>query len=214
MKTKNLIDDLSKNLSATNVIPKGGTRLLQIMGGMLVGTAVIFAMFSIRSDLHSVVGSVQFIFGSSVLILGWMAASYSLSILQLPTIDNKKYFLASALAVGTLALAYLIGGAFWGGAHSFNEGLSPTGIRCSLDILFLSVLPGIVVFILLRKGAPTKISFVGLNIGLCCAMLAAFALQFSCPSNLPVHLLVWHLLVPFTVLSSIGAWIGRMLLKW
>ena len=214
MKTKNLIDDLSKNLSATKVIPKTGIRTLQIMSGMLLGTALTFTLFSIRSDLHGVIRSTQFIFGALTLFLGWLASSYSLSLLQLPTIENKKYLLAALFSVSILALRYLIAGTFFGEAQSFRDGLSSSGMKCSLDILFLSVLPGIALFFLLRKGAPMRISFVGVNIGLCCAMVGAFALQFSCPSNLPVHLLVWHLLIPLVVLSSIGAWMGRMLLKW
>jgi len=213
MKTKSLIDDLSKNLAPSKAIPKTVVRTFQILAVALLGVGSIFILFSVRNDLHSIVDSPIFIFSGLVLVLAWTLASYSLSILQIPTIEDKKYLILALLAVCTLVFVYLVRGVFWGSAP-IQEGLAPSGVKCSLDILFLSTLPGVLLFFLLRKGAPVQISLVGANTGLCCAMLGAFALQFSCPSNLDIHLLVWHLLIPFAVLFSFGAWLAQKFLKW
>jgi hypothetical protein len=218
MKTQNLIDELSKNIKPVPPLPVGKIRMLYILGSIALGVAGTFLLFSIRHDLTLMFSNRQFILGALILFLGFLATAYSLAQLQLPTVSSnvgsKKYFLFGLLMVSFLALGYFVKGAFFSTSESFSNGFSPTGIKCSIEILFLSVLPGFFLFYFLRKGATSRYVLMGTNAGLCCGMLGAFALQFSCPSNLATHLLTWHLVAPFSALAVLGAFVGRNTLKW
>jgi hypothetical protein len=208
---KNLIDDLSKNLTPAKPLPMRNRRWLEIAGVSLAGVGLTFVLFSIRHNLNEVITTPQFLIGALILIVAWLVATYSLAILELPTSSDKKYWKISIGLIVLLGLGYLVSGAR---GDEFVHGFSLTGISCSLDILFLSLLPGLFALYFLKRGASTRPQLLGVILGVSCAMLAAFALQFACPSELSTHLLMWHSLVPFGVLALVGLLVGRKVLKW
>src|SRR5271155_3796098 len=105
MKTKDLIEKLSQNVTPVKPLPNVFVRTLLILSTMVLGSGIIFLFFSHRPDLKQVVTHEQFILGAIILFLGWLVSSYSLSILQLPRVGKRKYLdfgltLLSALALG------------------------------------------------------------------------------------------------------------------
>jgi hypothetical protein len=212
MKTKDLIDQLSKNPHPVKPLPGIRKRMFSLLGSMILGSGIIFAFSSKRPDLHEALFRSQFFIGALVLLVSWVALTYSVSILQLPTIENKKYLSIGGAFVFVLALGYLIKGMT--SAQPLTDGFSSAGLICSLHILLLSAIPFILLFLTLRKSAPVQSLYAGLNIGLCCATLGIFLLQFSCPNDNPSHLLMWHVLVPIGSLGVLGALLGQKILKW
>jgi hypothetical protein len=211
MKTRDLIDQLSKNPPPVRPLPGIRKRILTLLGTMILGSGVIFAFYSKRPDLHEALFRSQFFIGALVLLISWAALTYSVSVLQLPTIENKNFLSVGGAFIFVLALGYLIKGV---ASSQLTGGFSTDGIPCSLHILLLSAIPFTLLFLILRKSAPIQSLYAGLNIGLCCATLGIFLLQFSCPSDDPGHLLMWHVLVPIGSLGILGALLGQKILKW
>jgi hypothetical protein len=213
MTTENLISQLSKNVGPVKPLPPTWRRTFNLLVTMLVGSGLVFVLFSIRHNLHEAFFTAQFLIGFLILIMSWFVATYSLSISQLPTRDNKKHLIVGFILVLVLTFVYLVNGLL-SPSESFQEGFAFGGVKCSLDILFLSLLPIIALTFILRKSAPTNYLLSGLNMALCCGALGAFLLQFSCPSEDPAHLLLWHLFVPITALGGAGLILSRKYLKW
>ncbi len=100
------------------------------------------------------------------------------------------------------------------GASLLLKGLEPrSGMHCSLTVLFLAVLPALLLAWRLRKTAPTEPKQAGCWAGLAAGAAGAFGLAFCCPSENPVHLLIWHGL-PVLSLALLGGQFGQRLLKW
>ena len=100
------------------------------------------------------------------------------------------------------------------GASLLVEGLDPrSGMHCSFTVMFLAIVPALLLAWRLRTTAPTEPRKAGLWAGLAAGAAGAFGLAFCCPSENPVHLLIWHGL-PVLALSLLGGLIGQRLLRW
>ena len=94
------------------------------------------------------------------------------------------------------------------------EGWDPQfGTRCGISVLFLAAFPAALLIIRLRRTAPIHPRRSGLWIGLAAGAFGAVSLTFHCPSENPVHLVLWHGL-PIFALSLLTALCSGRLLKW
>lgn len=86
-------------------------------------------------------------------------------------------------------------------------------IECTICILELSIIPSILLFIILKKGATTIPTKSGLFITLTASSLGYLILRLHEMNDSISHLLIWHYF-PILIFSFIGSIIGRYLLKW
>jgi hypothetical protein len=214
MKTADLIERLSTDVQAGIRLRPTWKRVLPILGWTAVLSEAVFLFFHVRPDLSGETRQAQFIMSGVALLLSWALFSWALTLLATP---GRKAW--GALGIGALAIGLLIAGFFveavcvrsW---MAMSNGLDPAGIRCSLDVLLISLPPAAVTLYRLRQGAPVRLALTGAVIGVVCASLGAFALQFSCANDHPIHLLTWHIVLPHVGLGGAGAWIAQRFLRW
>jgi hypothetical protein len=211
MNTDELISSLSKDLQPVKPVARAARRWFEFVICSVVAAGLTFLLFSIRSNLSDVIGTVEFSVSTVLLVLGWLALSYSITNSQVPIRAETNFWRLAILLTFAVAFVLLILSL---SKNQWAEDVVTAGYSCSLDVLFLSLLPGAIGIVLLRRGASTSPSFQGLNLGISCALLSATWLQFSCPSVVPAHLLIWHLLVPFVLLSFAGLAVGKKILSW
>jgi hypothetical protein len=89
----------------------------------------------------------------------------------------------------------------------------PHKIICSACITFLSFIPAILIFIILKKGASTKPFQAGLFTVMAASSLGCLILRLSEDNDHLSHILIWHY-SPMVFLALIGTIIGKLLLKW
>jgi hypothetical protein len=211
MKTTDLISTLSKSVKPVKPLPNSFVRMLILLFAMILGSGLVFLLFSHRPDLNEVVYDLHFQLGILVLFISWLITTYSLSLLQLPTVNRMRYLIFGLTLIAGLSFIY----GYWVESQKYlTEGVAPSGLKCSADILLLSILPLISLFLILRKSATVETLYSGLNIGICCAAFGALLLAFACPSNNSAHLLAWHLFLPFLILAGGGSLLSRKILKW
>lgn len=87
------------------------------------------------------------------------------------------------------------------------------GLNCIRDIVVLGLLPGALLFFMIKKAAPLGLGKVGAFAALSVAALGAVGTQFICTNDDPLHALIWHY-VPVLLLGWLGVVIGRRLLNW
>jgi hypothetical protein len=85
-------------------------------------------------------------------------------------------------------------------------------LNCSLQITLIGLIPTILLAVMIRRAAPLPWLWSGIYVGLATIGLGAAALQFSCSSDDPMHLLVWHLL-PGVLFVSVAALAASRLFK-
>jgi Negative regulator of sigma F len=89
----------------------------------------------------------------------------------------------------------------------------PFHLLCLIEIAGLGVVPGWLLFTMLRRAAPLRRVWNAALATLASVALGAAATQFLCPIDDPAHQLVGHLL-PVACLSVWGAIAGRRWLNW
>jgi hypothetical protein len=85
--------------------------------------------------------------------------------------------------------------------------------ECTQYIALSSILPAILIFGLLRKGASVMPMQAGLLAVIAAVSVGAITLRLAEANDEIMHLLTWHYL-PSIFFASLGALLGRTLLRW
>jgi hypothetical protein len=214
MKTADLIQQLVVDFKEPVRLRPAWKKAFSILGWTALLSEAVFLFFHIRPDLRGEAAQLQFMLSGGALLLSWVLFSWALSLLVTPGRRTKGALLAGAIAVGLLVAGFFVQAVCVRSLMAMGEGLDPAGIRCSIDVLLISLPPGAITLYRLRKGAPVRLALTGAMIGLVCASLGAFALQFSCANNHPIHLLTWHIVLPHLGLGGAGALLAQRFLRW
>lgn len=86
-------------------------------------------------------------------------------------------------------------------------------VHCLLLVPFFGILPLVVAFWGIRKGAPTRPALTGFLAGLLAGGLGAAAYAANCPDDSPLFVMTWY---PLGILGlgAVGALAGAKLLRW
>src|SRR6478752_7290591 len=80
--------------------------------------------------------------------------------------------------------------------------------QCGVDISLLGLLPGVLLWSLVRRAAPLRPAWTGLLATLTAAAVGALGTQLICSNNGAAHLLFWHF-GPVLFLTAVGIQLGR-----
>lgn len=84
---------------------------------------------------------------------------------------------------------------------------------CALCIAMVSVIPSALIFMMLRKGASVHQFQAGAFAVLAASAIGGLTLRLAEPIDQIMHLTLWHYL-PTLIFATIGALLGKWLLKW
>lgn len=87
------------------------------------------------------------------------------------------------------------------------------GMECALCIASVSIIPSALIFGLLRKGASIHPLRSGSFAVLAASGIGCLTLRLAEANDSLIHLAGWHYL-PTLIFAALGAWIGKVLLKW
>ena len=87
------------------------------------------------------------------------------------------------------------------------------GMECALCIASVALIPSALIFSLLRKGASIRQFQAGIFAVLAASSIGCLTLRLAEENDSLAHLATWHYL-PTLLFASLGALIGKWLLKW
>jgi len=86
-------------------------------------------------------------------------------------------------------------------------------VDCLWHILLVSALPGIAMFLMIRKGAPIECCWAGTMATWSVTSLAYLYMRLIEMTDNPLHLIVWHAL-PIVTMCMLGMIAGKYFLRW
>jgi len=86
-------------------------------------------------------------------------------------------------------------------------------VHCAATVTLLALLPGLLLWSLVRRAAPLRPAWAGLLATLTAAAAGALGTQLICPRNDAAHLLLWHA-APVMAMAIAGIQVGRRFLHW
>jgi hypothetical protein len=206
-------DDLIRSLASTAGTPQRSASLqalLAVSGAASLACALllVFSVIGIRQDFADM--AVRLPLAFKLAYTGALVAGASVIALNAATPGASATALYALLpAVILLALGVLF---------------DPTGfpimgrtdtavVICVGRILFLSLPAMILIFVFMRKGAPTRPLFAGAVIGVLSASVAALAYTLACRNDGTAFVAIWFT-VACAIMAAIGAVVGHRVLRW
>lgn len=210
------IDDLIGELSAEGARPPGlhpGYRCLVWLGVILAYLAGLSLVFGFRPDLGQKLAEapyqLELVFLAAIIVTASLASAW----LTLPDLNQQPWI--RYLPFGPLAaliLLILITGddLGWSGIMA---GAAEASMDCVWHILMFSVPPGLLIFIMIRRGATVRCCWAGGMATLTVAVFGYLCMRLIEPNDNVAHLLVWHML-PLVVMCLLGMMAGRFFFRW
>ncbi len=85
--------------------------------------------------------------------------------------------------------------------------------HCVYKTTSVATVPGVVLFLMVRRAAPMRAAWAGLLAILATAAVGVLGANIICPNDRPWHMLLWHV-VPLMLFAALGAALGAWLLRW
>ena len=216
MKTKNLIDTLTSDAPPVKHVVPGKLLLVWLAAASLLMGGLVAAL-GVRPDIITRLHDISFVVELSLVLAITISAGIAACWLALPDV-NQQQWLRWLPFVPFVALSFLLLNNYFS-AH----GMDPMGAvyteylekryDCAADIVLFSIMPGVVLFFIMRKAAPVHYFWAGGIAALAITNLGYFALRIVEVNDNIAHLLLWHYL-PMAMFSLLGAFLGKMTLRW
>ncbi len=216
--TNTLIMELSQDAAKKNAWQCHSVHPVKFAGNLVTGLVaygiVVQYFLGLRPDL-----SMQFTrpwFDLEIFLLLALALSSVIAavIAMYPDVYQKPRWLKLPYAI-FIALAVLVISQL-GMPFDVRMAMPKPGthaIECTLCIGSVAMLPSALLFCILRRGASVRPMQAGAFAVLASSAIGCLTLRLSESNDLLMHLASWHYL-PTLIFASVGALIGKWLLKW
>jgi hypothetical protein len=213
VRTDELIVQLARAAGPVRPLPGPSVRLAQWTAAAVPVAALSVIVIGPRVDILTAIYQPTFV-GLAVATLGTaLLSAAGAFVLSVPGAERSPLQRVVPLVAGggwTLVLIVLLTTSGEPGRRVLALPFHPL---CLIEIAGLAVVPGWVLFAMLRRAAPLRRAWSAALATLASVALSAAATQFLCPIDDPAHQLVGHVL-PVAFLSVWGAIAGRRWLNW
>ena len=212
MNTDQLIDKLAAE-GAQKPLPHPIKQILFWTLGALVYLAAFCLFLGFRDDIAVKLAEPLYIAELILMSLAALSAACAAVYLSRPDCGQMPWikYVPFGFVVLWAAVAFL-GFKNFGGLQIVDIA-NQYNIDCPLTIFLFSLPPGIVMFLLIRKGAPMQLCWAGIMATLSVTAFAYVGMRLVEMTDNPVHLLFWHAL-PVMIMSIAGMLAGKYTLRW
>ncbi len=208
MATNDLISNLVRDLRPVQPLPLPQVRLAQWGLVAVPATAIVMAAIGPRVDLPAAAATLSFQAHSALLLMAAATSAVAALALAVPgeQVGHWRRFapVAAALAWG----AWLSGELLVFAASGQEIWPIASGVGCVAKAFAFGVTPGVVLTIMLGRGAPGDARATMVFAGLAAAAVGALGVELTCPLTSPTHLLLWHA-GPVVAAVMVAAAFGR-----
>jgi hypothetical protein len=213
VRTDELIVQLARAAGPVRPLPGPSIRLARWAAAALPMAALGVIVIRPRPDLLTVIHQPTFMGIAVVTMITALLSAAGAFVLSVPGAERSPLQRVLPLAAGGVWAIMLVV-LLTDGGHPMQRLLAlPFHAACLIEIVGLSVVPGWVLFAMLRRAAPLRRTWSAALATLAAVALSAIATQVICPIDDPAHQLVGHFL-PVAFLSVWGAIAGRRWLNW
>jgi hypothetical protein len=213
------IDTLVAELSSDVANKRAWQRAPAALAGKLLAVLFIYGAavqvhLGLRADLR-----LQFarpLFDLEILLLAALALSsvIAATIAMYPDAYQKPGWLKLPYAVAALlAVLMIVQLAMPTDARMVMAAPGMIAMHCAMCIGWVAMLPSLLLFVILRRGATVRPLQAGIFAVLAASAIGCLTLRLSEANDSLAHLLLWHYL-PTLVFATLGAVIGSRVLKW
>ncbi len=214
IKTEELINSLAQDSTVVKQLQSPLRLSFYLLGILIIYAVVTGFTIGIREDLLTQLGRPFFIAEISLLLLTIFSSVLAAMFLLFPDGYQKKgvlYWPLYSLCAFILIMAVQV---FF---PLDSRMVIPTGkvhsMECTICIASITIIPSALMFVLLRKGASVYPFLSGVYAMILSSGVGCLMLRLSEADDSLIHLALWHY-IPILLFAVIGAFIGKIFLKW
>ncbi len=212
MRTEDLIRTLSANAPPVRRLAPPAWRAMSWLAISTAYMAIVVMAMGLRPDIQAKMAEPAFLAEIGAAFMTSMlaaAAAFCAGCPGRPLWERLAPLPALALWLGSLG-----GGCWQAWLRARPEGLTLVpDLVCFPAILLVSIVPGVLMLAMIRRGAPIAPVTTTALAALAAAALAAAALRLFHGEDASIMVLVWQF-GSVAVLTGIGALAGKHLLRW
>lgn len=207
MTTEDLIIRLASSAGPVQPLAPPARRFGYWTAAATAVTAAGVALIGSRPDSWTMVHQTEFLAVAAVTMATALISAGTALVLSVPGAERSPVQRWAPIAACGAWTALLTVSILSGGSAIDRIVALPFHTGCAIQIAALALVPGWMLFVMLRRAAPLRRHWSGGLATLAAVALAAAGTQFLCPLDDPAHLLVGHF-APVAALALAGALIG------
>lgn len=209
-KTENLIEELSGKLEPVKPLAHPLWRMLPLIIVSLLYLTAIIIMLGPRKDWALMMfGDLSFAFEFTLSMSIFISSALALGWLSIPDMRGQTWIKAVPI---TLLSVFAV----WASLRLAHEGMDGFHLHvghCTLDGLFMILLPVIILVLSQRKGASTQPGWSGFMTILSFSALGWAGLRFTCGADNFAHAFVMHF-IPFLATGILIGLLTKRIFRW
>jgi hypothetical protein len=209
-KLEELVETLSQDAAVARPVPHPFILSIKWMGGVAIYLVLSLAISGARPDLMLKLHEPWFAAEIAVLIVIFIAATFSAALLSFPDLHQMR---RAAFAPALMFALFLLIIFFSWSADNPPAAPPMHTYECTICIVLIALLPAAWTFLEMRKNASTHFHLAGGVALLSALSIGALWLRLHEANDSVAHVIEWHYL-PMIVFGIIGMWLGKIALKW
>ncbi len=213
MRTEDLIQHLARDVPPVRRLRPIAVRALGWTVLAAVSFGVVALLMGVRRDLGDVVSQADFAFEAALLIVTALSAAVGALIVSVPGADRSALVRWTPVIAAMASVAWAAGELVVTAATGAPSGRLTFAWHCVYKTASVGAVPGIALFLMVRRSAPLHAAWAGLLAVLATAAVGVLGANVMCPNDRPLHMLLWHV-APLMLFAALGAALGTWLLRW
>lgn len=184
-----------------------------VVAGALIASAVFFSTLGFRHDISQAIETTRFLFKFVVTLSLFTTAVSLIGPMVRPGSNPgiRRWLLLLSpilLAAATIVELFVTPSDLW-----LRKLIGHNALHCLTIIPALSLLPGVLLFLAMRQGAPANPGRAGALTGLVSVGIAATLYAMNCFDDSPLFVVTWYPLATLIVVT-ISYLAGKRFLRW
>lgn len=212
--TDDIIKDLSNEINVDSSMPAPAYWNVRLLSVLLFYAALVQLFLGFRTDLWMQFSRPLFTLEITLQLLLLVSSTVACVLSMYPDAYQKTWFLSVPYAVFLAQTVFLLLQLLMPqDARMVMPEPSTHAMECAICIASVALVPSAMIFAILQKGASVRPWRAGAYAVLAASAIGCLTLRLSEANDSIAHLLYWHYL-PTVIFATVGAWLGRYLLKW
>jgi hypothetical protein len=214
MKIDQLVDQLTENLQPVRPVMRPFQLVVLFLFISIFTIGLGLTVFHFRPDVSAQLSRVNYWIDLLLPFVVMIGAFFLIGRLSVPgrRLGDVLPKVWQALFIGLMS--FEIVRAFWAGRSAEMVGFDPAGLKCSILVLLLALVPSAGMAFMVIKRAPTRPLIVGLLVAIAGLGAGEVAIALHCPIDNSIHIALWHFVLPVGVGALFGALVGSRWFRW
>jgi hypothetical protein len=213
VRTEDLIQQLAGDVQPVSRLRPVAMRLAGWVVLAAVSFGVVLLLMGVRRSLGDGADRADFAFEAALLIVTALSAAAGALVVSVPGAERSPVVRWAPVIAATASILWAAGELGYAAATGAPTGRLTFAWHCVYKTSSIAAVPGIALFVMVRRAAPLRAVWAGLLAVLATAAVGVLGANVICPNDRPLHMLLWHV-APMMLFAAGGAALGAWLLKW